>query len=59
MNAKTLINYASEGDTAKMKDAIDSILAAKATNALDTKRVEVARNMLQQNEVAQEVQTED
>ena len=41
-----LIRYAEQGDAIKMKDAMETILARKAYDALEGKRREVAKDLV-------------
>lgn len=50
-----LIKYAEAGDAVKMKDAMENILARKAYDALESKRQEVAKGLVNNAKI----QTED
>jgi hypothetical protein len=41
-----LIKYAEQGDSVGMKDALEAILARKAYDALESKRTEVAKDLV-------------
>ena len=41
-----LIKHAEAGDSVAMKDTLEAILARKAYDALETKRQEVAKNLV-------------
>lgn len=41
-----LIKYAEQGDSVKMKDTLEAILARKAYDALEGKRQEVAKDLV-------------
>ena len=56
----TAIQAAAEQDAAGFRDAINSALAAKIEDALELKKVEIASNMFNNQEVsAEEIETDE
>jgi hypothetical protein len=56
----TAIQAAAEQDAAGFRDAINSALAAKIEDALELKKVEIASNMFNTQEVsAEEIETDE
>lgn len=54
MSIEQLINDLANGDTAKAQDSLNSVLASKASTALDTHKIEVASQFNQQENTTEE-----
>lgn len=50
MSIEQLINDLADGNTAKAKESLDSVLADKATAALDAHKIEIASRFNKQDE---------
>ena len=57
MDAQSIIDAAISGNMDAVKSAFDSAIAAKVTDALDVKKVEIASTLLGTEEVPNESET--
>jgi hypothetical protein len=57
MDAQSIIDAAISGNLDAVKSAFDSAIAAKVTDALDVKKVEIASTLLGTEEVPNESET--
>jgi hypothetical protein len=59
MDTQSFINSIATGNAAEAKDVLNNLLSAKAFEAIDAKKVEIAQTLFGNNEVESEVEVQD
>ena len=59
MDTQTFINQVAAGDAASAKDMLNDLLAAKAFEALDAKKIEMAQTLFTGEEETSEPELQD
>ena len=59
MDTQTFINQVAAGDASDAKDLLNDLLAAKAFEALDAKKIEMAQTLFTGNEETSEPEVQD
>lgn len=59
MDTQTFINQVAAGDAASAKDLLNDLLAAKAFEALDAKKIEMAQTLFTGKEETTEPEVQD
>jgi hypothetical protein len=59
MDTQTFINQVAAGDASSAKDLLNDLLAAKAFEALDAKKIEMAQSLFTGKEESSEPEVQD